>query len=88
LKQECSDIFSKGGGETMAKDFGLEFLGKPFTKACRHRAFLTRDSGRLPIDPKLSTLMEASGGTFCERFQQSILYPIFGSITSRITTDS
>jgi Mrp family chromosome partitioning ATPase len=28
LKQECSDIFSKGGGETMAKEFGLKFLGK------------------------------------------------------------
>ncbi|KAI8908858.1 hypothetical protein PhCBS80983_g01023 [Powellomyces hirtus] len=63
---ECSDIFSKGGGEAMAKEFNVDFLG------------------RVPIDPTLTALIEAEGGTFSTRFTQSGIYPIFKDITKMV----
>ncbi|KAI9193409.1 cytosolic Fe-S cluster assembly factor nubp2 [Polychytrium aggregatum] len=63
---ECSDIFARGGGEAMAAEYGLEFLG------------------RVPIDPALTTLIEADGGSFTKRFTQSALYPIFKTIADRV----
>ncbi|KND02230.1 iron-sulfur cluster assembly protein CFD1 [Spizellomyces punctatus DAOM BR117] len=64
---ECSDLFSKGGGEAMAEEFKVDFLG------------------RVPIDPTLTTLIEAEGGSFVNRFTQSSLYPIFQKITEKVT---
>ncbi|RKO91937.1 P-loop containing nucleoside triphosphate hydrolase protein [Blyttiomyces helicus] len=63
---ECSDIFSKGGGEAMAAEFHVDFLG------------------RVPIDPTLTTLVEADGGSFVNRFTESSLYPIFREITEKV----
>ncbi|KAJ3292436.1 Nucleotide-binding protein 2 [Borealophlyctis nickersoniae] len=66
---ECSDIFSKGGGEAMATEFNVDFLG------------------RVPIDPGLTTLIEADGGSFVDRFTQSALYPIFKKITAKVVAN-
>ncbi|KAJ3056464.1 Nucleotide-binding protein 2 [Rhizophlyctis rosea] len=63
---ECSDLFSKGGGEAMAAEYNVEFLG------------------RVPIDPQLTTLIEADGGSFVNRFTQSALYPIFKEVTEKV----
>ncbi|KAI8817745.1 P-loop containing nucleoside triphosphate hydrolase protein [Fimicolochytrium jonesii] len=63
---ECTDLFSKGGGEAMAKEFNVAFLG------------------RVPIDPGLTTLIEAEGGTFSSRFTQSALYPVFQEVTAKV----
>lgn len=59
-------MFSKGGGEAMAADFKVDFLG------------------RVPIDPTLTTLIEAEGGSFVNRFTQSQLYPIFQEISRKV----
>jgi hypothetical protein len=57
--QECTHIFSRGGGEAMANEFGIKFLAS------------------VPIDAKLTQLIEEQGDVFANRFKKSILYGIF-----------
>lgn len=40
--------------------------------------------GRVPIDPKLSALVEDAGGSYLTRFTESSLYPIFKEITAKV----
>ncbi|KAI9092604.1 P-loop containing nucleoside triphosphate hydrolase protein [Phlyctochytrium arcticum] len=89
---DCTDIFSSGGGEKMAQDFGVGFLG------------------RVPIDPTLTTLIEAPAvvpqeestnpsdtpemtdkpkesttkGGYVHRFKESKLYPVFCDVTTKV----
>jgi Mrp family chromosome partitioning ATPase len=61
---ECTDLLSSGGGETFAKEKGIQFLG------------------RLPIDPKLTSLIE--GSAYPVKFKESILFGKYKEIIAQV----
>ncbi|KAH7135054.1 P-loop containing nucleoside triphosphate hydrolase protein [Dendryphion nanum] len=94
---ECTNVFSKGGGEIMAREFGVEFLGS----APIDPAFVQLiEEGTRPVYPK-GTLIEgkditsgkvkSNGGMNSEllvdKYQSCSLYTLFDSIVARLVAD-
>lgn len=73
---ECSDIFSKGGGESLAQEFKVPFLGiiGYSFQLFAYKLFLI---GRIPIDPSLTSLVEQQGSCILDCFKQSQVFSIF-----------
>jgi len=88
---ECTDVFSKGGGEVMALDFKVRFLGRvPIDP----QFVMLVETGRRPVFP---VGMGAIGtenrekdtkdpGSLVEKYRDCSLCPIFRDITKDITT--
>lgn len=99
--KECTNVFSKGGGEAMAEEFGVKFLGSvPIDPA-----FVTLvEEGTRPVYPE-GTLIEgrdvgirSTTGTeeegtprdeelLIEKYTSCSLYPIFDGIVRQVVRD-
>jgi len=96
--RECTNVFSKGGGEVMAREFGVTFLGSvPIDPAFVDLI----EEGKRPSYPE-GTIIEgrdvgASGadeadeaetaGLLVEKYAACSLYPIFDKIVTQMKTD-
>jgi len=93
--RECTNVFSKGGGEVMAREYGKPFLGSvPIDPA-----FVTLiEEGRRPTYPE-GTIIEGvdvgaetqearsedeDDGLLVEKYTICSLYPIFDGIVTRL----
>ena len=57
--QECTKIFSSGGGVWLATHADVPFLGGLFfTFLLSYNITYTRNAGKVPIDPMLSSSLE------------------------------
>ncbi|KAF9691224.1 hypothetical protein EKO04_010722 [Ascochyta lentis] len=92
---ECTNVFSKGGGEIMARDFDVPFLGSvPIDPAF----VMLVEEGARPVYPK-GTVIEgtdvsstgATGGSkeglFVDKYRDCSLAPLFGSFVKRLLVD-
>lgn len=95
---ECTNVFSKGGGEIMAKDFNVKFLG---SVPIDPQLVMLFEAGRTPSYP-VGTLVngQAMGGPprtapesetkdpghLVEKYQSCSLSPIFKGITAEVIT--
>jgi Mrp family chromosome partitioning ATPase len=94
---ECTNVFSKGGGEIMARDFEVPFLGSvPIDPAFVQLV----EEGTRPVYPK-GTIIEGqdvSGqevqqngagkeGLFVEKYRDCSLYPLFDGFVTRLVED-
>lgn len=97
----CTDVFSKGGGEATAAEFGVPFLGSvPLDPA-----FVALiEEGTLPTYPK-GTVVNGkhlfehlqpevgegspveSSDLLVEKYTRCSLFPLFDSVATRLTTD-
>ena len=76
--QECTNVFSSGGGEAMATEFGVPFLGnveiqqrlsRVALHACSPYSPLNHagDTARIPIDPQLTRAVETGANYLREQ---------------------
>ncbi|OAL04335.1 cytosolic Fe-S cluster assembly factor CFD1 [Phaeosphaeriaceae sp. SRC1lsM3a] len=99
---ECTNVFSKGGGEIMARDFHVPFLGSvPIDPAFVQLV----EEGTRPTYPQ-GTVVEgtdvSSGksgeengqpgsgskeGLFVDKYRDCSLYPLFGAFVTRLVGD-
>ena len=90
---ECTNVFSKGGGEIMARDFEVPFLGSvPIDPAFVQLV----EEGTRPVYPEgtkvagtdVSGGVEASKeGLFVDKYRDCSLYPLFAGFVSRLVED-
>jgi len=100
--RECTNVFSKGGGEVMAREFGVPFLGSvPIDPAF----VMLIEEGKLPTYPE-GTVVEGvdvgasqntnapepekytpDEGLLVEKYTSCSLYPIFDGIVKRLIVD-
>ena len=90
---ECTNVFSKGGGEIMARDFEVPFLGSvPIDPAFVQLV----EEGTRPVYPEgtkiagtdVSGGVEASKeGLFVDKYRDCSLYPLFDGFVSRLVED-
>ncbi|KAF4914915.1 Cytosolic Fe-S cluster assembly factor CFD1 [Colletotrichum viniferum] len=88
---ECTNIFSSGGGEVMAQEFSVPFLG---TVPIDPQFGELVESGKRPQYPHgtqvngqdLSQSNTHSGDTLVEKYQDCSLSGIFKEITTKLTT--
>jgi len=92
---ECTNVFSKGGGEIMASDFGVPFLGSvPIDPAF----VMLVEEGVRPVYPKgtvvegtdMSSADITSGskeGLFVEKYRDCSLAPLFDGFVGRLLGD-
>lgn len=92
---ECTNVFSKGGGEIMARDFEVPFLGSvPIDPAF----VMLVEEGARPVYPKgtvvegtdMSSTGVTSGskeGLFVDKYRDCSLAPLFGAFVKRLLTD-
>ena len=67
--QECSNLFSTGGGESLAQETKIPFLGKMLSiEVNSHCSIILCHpcTGRIPLDPRLAMCLE-SGRDFSEQ---------------------
>ncbi|KAK4986346.1 cytosolic Fe-S cluster assembly factor cfd1 [Elasticomyces elasticus] len=94
---ECTNVFSKGGGEIMARDFGVPFLGSlPIDPM-----FVSLiEEGKRPVYPKGTIVAgkpveatsngipaqhrEVQNGSLAEKYTSCSLYPIFDGIVTQL----
>lgn len=93
---ECTNVFSKGGGEVMANDFQVPFLGSvPIDPAFVELV----ESGTRPVYPE-GTVMQGkdmstedvvavknSEGSFVDKYRDCSLYPLFDGFVTRLKGD-
>lgn len=98
---ECTNVFSKGGGEVMAKDFGVPFLGSvPIDPAFVQLI----EEGTRPVYPK-GTFVDGNeitagsdqetesggedrnGGLLIDKYRSCSLSPLFDGIVARLVED-
>ncbi|KAF2022968.1 cytosolic Fe-S cluster assembling factor cfd1 [Setomelanomma holmii] len=94
---ECTNVFSKGGGEIMARDFEVPFLGSvPIDPAFVQLI----EEGTRPVYPN-GTVIEgrdvsgqeqnAAGrgkeGLFVDKYRDCSLYPLFDGFVTRLVED-
>ena len=92
---ECTNVFSKGGGEIMARDFQVPFLGSvPIDPAF----VMLVEEGARPVYPK-GTVIEgmdvsttgATGGSkeglFVDKYRDCSLAPLFDGFAKRLLGD-
>jgi Mrp family chromosome partitioning ATPase len=92
---ECTNVFSKGGGEIMARDFEVPFLGSvPIDPAF----VMLVEEGARPVYPK-GTVIEgtdvssngATGGSkeglFVDKYRDCSLAPLFDGFVKRLLVD-
>ena len=80
---EVSNVFSKGGGEIMARECGVEFLGS---------VPIDTEFGSL-VDGRRTDAVRDAGGTeaeeeLVERYRACKLYPIFEGFARKVVQDS
>ncbi|KAF2245960.1 P-loop containing nucleoside triphosphate hydrolase protein [Trematosphaeria pertusa] len=99
---ECTNVFSKGGGEIMARDFGVPFLGSvPIDPAF----VMLIEEGMRPVYPKgttvdgktMSVRDEGTGlangegakeeGLLVDKYRDCSLAPLFDGIVGRLVED-
>jgi Mrp family chromosome partitioning ATPase len=96
---ECTNVFSKGGGEIMARDFEVPFLGSvPIDPAFVQLV----EEGTRPVYPEgtvvegkdvssekeVAVRLEASKeGLFVEKYRDCSLYPLFDAFVTRLLED-
>jgi Mrp family chromosome partitioning ATPase len=100
--RECTNVFSKGGGEVMAREFGKPFLGSvPIDPAF----VMLIEEGKLPSYPEGTIIdgvdvgtaaggavaeadhYEPDEGLLVEKYTSCSLYPIFNGIASKLVHD-
>jgi len=93
--RECTNVFSKGGGEVMAREFGVPFLGSvPIDPAFVELI----EEGKVPSYPEGTVIegrdVSASGAheegadrLLVEKYTACSLYPIFDKIVTQLKTD-
>ncbi|EQB55968.1 hypothetical protein CGLO_04047 [Colletotrichum gloeosporioides Cg-14] len=87
---ECTNIFSSGGGEVMAQEFSVPFLG---TVPIDPQFGELVESGKRPQYPQgtqvngqdLGQSRAQSGDTLVEKYQDCLLAGIFKEITTKLT---
>lgn len=88
---ECTNVFSKGGGEVMATEFGVTFLGSlPIDPA-----FVSLiEEGKRPVYPQGTEINAAQASSpiirelpdsLAAHYQHCSLYPLFDAIVAKIT---
>jgi hypothetical protein len=99
---ECTNVFSKGGGEVMARDFNVPFLGSvPIDPAFVQLV----EEGTRPLYPKgtvmagtdvsseqngkeaSSTTHGSKEGPFVDKYRDCSLYPLFDGFVTRLLDD-
>lgn len=92
---ECTNVFSKGGGEVMAKDFAVPFLGSVPIDPMFIRLI---EEGKTPIYPEGTVIegkaMQANGhseetaddASLVEKYQSCSLAPIFAGVVRQIVS--
>ncbi|KAI5241696.1 P-loop containing nucleoside triphosphate hydrolase protein [Aureobasidium subglaciale] len=93
---ECTNVFSKGGGEVMAKDFSVPFLGSvPIDPA-----FIALiEEGKRPVYPEGTVVAgqempeeaiepENDAGSLVEKYQSCSLFTIFDDIVGQLTANA
>jgi len=94
---ECTNIFHKGGGEAMAKEFSVPFLGSVpidpmFIRLIEEGVRPTYPEGTIieGQDMQKRSIGTASGsendGLLVDKYTVCSLWPIFSSITKQLTT--
>jgi hypothetical protein len=91
---ECTNVFNKGGGEVMAKDFNVQFLG---SVPIDPQFGMLVEAGRKPVYPAGTTVNgkefsnegnkeNAVGdeGLLVEKYRDCSLCPIFADITKQV----
>jgi Mrp family chromosome partitioning ATPase len=94
---ECTDIFSKGGGEIMATEYGVPFLGRVpidpmFGRLIEEGAVPTYPVGTVVGGRDASTVDEAATGDgkdllLVEKYAKCSLWPIFDGIVTKLMED-
>lgn len=93
---ECTNVFSKGGGQVMASDFQVPFLGSvPIDPAFVELI----ESGTRPVYPQ-GTVMQGkdvstedvakardSEGSLADKYRDCSLYPLFDGFVTRLKPD-
>lgn len=93
--QECTAIFSKGGGEALANEFGIPFLGCVLIDPALARLFEEDDDeGEVEGDEEEGTSSSTTSSTpsphrkqpfnILSRFKQSALAPLFEDMVAKI----
>ncbi|KAF1830527.1 cytosolic Fe-S cluster assembling factor cfd1 [Decorospora gaudefroyi] len=91
---ECTNVFSKGGGEVMATEFEVPFLGSvPIDPAFVELV----ESGTRPVYPEGTRVegkaisgsreKETTEGLFVDKYRDCSLAPLFDGFVSRLKTD-
>lgn len=96
---ECTNVFSKGGGEVMAREFEVPFLGSVPIDPAFVRLI---EEGRRPVYPKGTVVegkdisaveseeavdTEAEKGLLVDKYRDSWLAPIFDRIVGQLVRD-
>jgi Mrp family chromosome partitioning ATPase len=94
---ECTNVFSKGGGEVMARDFEVPFLGSvPIDPAFVQLI----EEGTRPVYPEGTVVAgqdvseqtngtrdDGKGGLLVDKYRSCSLYPLFDGIVSKVVED-
>lgn len=91
---ECSDIFSRGGGEAMAYEFQVPFLGSVpidpmFVRLIEegivpHYPAGTVIDGKTVADSEPGDATTSTSRSLASKYQESSLWPIFRDMTSKL----
>lgn len=96
FKKECTNLFSTGGGESLAQEFDVEFLGEIFftwylfiDHNQKYWQFIITNIGRVPIDPSLTLMIENSykdnsENGLIKEYPNSNLFKVFINITNKL----
>ncbi|KAF1941061.1 P-loop containing nucleoside triphosphate hydrolase protein [Clathrospora elynae] len=91
---ECTNVFSKGGGEVMAREFEVPFLGSvPIDPAF----VMLVEEGTRPVYPEGTVIQGAEvssegkkqnkEGLFVDKYRDCSLYPLFDGFVTRLKGD-
>ena len=93
---ECTNVFSKGGGEVMAREFEVPFLGSlPIDPAFVELV----ESGTRPVYPQGTVIggknmstddiadIKSKDGLFVEKYRDCSLAPLFDGFVTRLKSD-
>lgn len=70
---ECTNIFSKGGGENLAHELNLKFLGA-----------IPIDPTFVDLIERQNIIKQEKGQTLTELYQQSNMYPLFKTVVEQV----
>ncbi len=85
--QECTNVFSTGGGESLAKLCSVPFLGRS-THAGRGGYYgFFFNTGRVPLDPRLTQCVE-EGKSFAEVYHDTPAQKAMTDIVDKLLVQS
>jgi Mrp family chromosome partitioning ATPase len=94
---ECTNVFSKGGGEVMAKDFHVPFLGSvpidpAFVELVEEGTRPRYPEGTVVEGQDVGGSTEGTGagrkeGLFVDKYRDCSLYPLFDGFVTRLLGD-